>query len=174
VSGFRLVAIGLALAAGAIAGVVLVDGDDGSTRRDSVDARKPAEADTATEVGEDRDRAGGSPSTPEASAPRTDSAPAEQPLSAPRLTATRSGQSAIIRYRYSASQWERLPEGAGLVLAITGSEQGSLPRNAIFRLTRRSGQRRLGLPRSSGPYLVHAQTLAGEQAQGKPVTIPLR
>ncbi len=169
VSGLRLAAISIVLGAGVIAALMLLNGDDGSTPRDSSGAGKPARADTAADLRASLNQERGS-----TSAPPRDTQAADQPLSAPRLTATRSGGSAIIRYRYSASQWERLPAGAGLVLAVTGSEEGSLPKNAIFRLTRPSGQRRLGLPRSAGPYVVHAQTLAGEQAQGEPVTIRLR
>jgi hypothetical protein len=174
VSVNRLIAMSVVLVVGVIAGVLAVGDDDGSTRRDSVEARKPPQGDTTAEVGHGRGKAPGSTSRREGSAPRQEAPTAKQQLSAPELTATRSGGDAIIRYSYSARQWEHLPAGAGLVLAVVGSEQGSLPRNVIFRLTERSGERRLGLPPSAGPYLVHAQTLAGEQLQGKPVTIRLR
>jgi hypothetical protein len=161
------------LVLGAVAAVILLDGEDGSTRSDSVEVRKPAAPDTAGKGGADTNQQGKSTSPAEPGGQGRDTPATEQTLSAPQVTAKRSDGSVIIRYRYSASQWERLPSRAGLVLAVTGSEQGTLPRNVIFQLTQRSGQRRVDLPQSAGPYLVHAQTLAGEQAQGRPVTIPL-
>jgi hypothetical protein len=102
------------------------------------------------------------------------SEPFRTALPAPSLTATRASGSAVIHYRYSPQQWSRLPDTVGLILAVKGSEEGSLPRNAIFRLRRPSGSRRLGLPRSPGPYVVYAQTLMPSGGQGPPATTRLQ
>jgi hypothetical protein len=101
-------------------------------------------------------------------APRTTKVPA------PRLSAKRSGSHAVIRYRFSRRQWKRLPRRAGLVLAVRGSNKGSLPSNTMFRLRHRAGRRRLRLPRSPGPYVVMGQTLTRSGPQSRLVTIPLR
>jgi Tol biopolymer transport system component len=95
-------------------------------------------------------------------------------LPGPQLSARRVGRRALVRYKYPRGQWRRLPRRTGLVLAIRGSEKGSLPRNVIFRLRNRTGKRRLALPRSPGPYVVVGQTLVASGGQSRPVTIRLR
>jgi hypothetical protein len=100
--------------------------------------------------------------------------PSTRRLPAPRLTAKRSGHRAVIRYRFTQRQWNRLPRRAGLVLAVRGNKRGSLPRNVLFQLHRRTGRRLLGLPQSRGPYLVLGQTLGVSGAQSRPVTSRLR
>ena len=92
---------------------------------------------------------------------------------APRLTAKRSGQHVLIRFRYSRRQWKRLPRKAGLVLAVRGSTKKSLPRSVIFRIRHRAGRRQLALPLSASPYVVQGQTLTRAGAQSRPVAVPL-
>ena len=172
-SGPRLAAIGAVLVLGVVAVGLLRAGEDGSDRSGTVETQKRAAADTTADARAGRVQLRESTREAEGLMPSDDASAPKAPLFAPQVRARRVGRDAIIGYEYSKRQWERLPAGAGLVLAVRGSEQGSLPRSVLFGLTRRSGERRVGLPRSAGPYVVHAQTLAGEKAQGKPITVRL-